>query len=99
MSTVEVTTLQIEEWKGKYGEIIATEFDGLTAYLRKPNRTFWAAAEKATQSSSYDGNMSLVTNCWLGGDEILKTEMKYVNGIAEVLLDEVKAIKPIVKKL
>ncbi len=90
METMKITEAQIAEWKAQYGEILELEMDEMTAYCRKPNRLAWSRAEKMAQSSTADGNITLVTDCWLGGDETLKRELRYINAIANTLMEEIK---------
>lgn len=69
---------QIKNWKEKYVSVhqidVPLEDESIvTAYFRKPDlRTLSAAAKFAESDPIKSGNI-LFENCWLGGDEIIKT--------------------------
>ncbi len=79
--SAEITAAQIAAWKREYGRVYRVESDGKQGYLRKPNRTIIGAASVLGGSDGIKIAEVIVENCWLGGDEELKTNDDYFLGI------------------
>lgn len=84
----EATPAQIASWKKEHGEdqilklvIIPVEKEGqlspAVAYCRKPTIVELILAEQTGQNSIIQEGEILLNNCWLGGDEIIKTHTAY----------------------
>lgn len=71
---MEITKEIIEGWKKKHTDIFAIKIDGKTAYLKKPDRKILGAANTIGQKDPLKFNEMVLNNCWLGGDEEIKTD-------------------------
>lgn len=81
-----ITEKQIEEWKAAHGEIFKLEGEGgKEAFLKKPNRKILKAAMAKMQTDPLSFVERILTDCWLGGDEEMKTDDSYFFGCAEQL--------------
>lgn len=99
-SETKVTTEQIEAWKKKHGEVFKIEFeDGKEVYLKKPDRKVLSYAMTKAQSNPLGFAEVILLQCFLGGDEDVKTNDDYFLGASAQLegLMEVKAAQ--LKKL
>lgn len=70
----EVTAKQIADWKAKHGDIFKISVDGKEAYLKKPDRKTLSYATSIASNEPLKFNELLLSNCWLGGDEEIKTD-------------------------
>lgn len=70
---MEITKEQIQEWKKKHGDIFRLTVEGKVAYLRTPDRKTMSYASSFASSEPLKFNEILLENCWLGGDEEIKT--------------------------
>lgn len=68
------TQEQIDAWKEKYGTVRQFEVEGKKCYLRKPDRKVLSLAMKNSQKNPLAFNETLLSNCWLAGDEAFKTD-------------------------
>lgn len=74
-----VPKAQLQEWKRKHGKVHkitveVTDEDTAIGYLRSPNRDHKAIALSLfNQNKILETGEFLIQNCWLGGDERLKT--------------------------
>lgn len=74
-----ITSEQIAEWKKKHKKVYTlsirvAENDTAVGYLRKPSRDHKAVAlSYYAQNKIMEAGEFLRDNCWLGGDERLKT--------------------------
>lgn len=88
----EVSQEQIDKWKLKHGDVFrAIVGKESVCYLKTPDRL----TVKASMSAGKDkirSNEILLENCWLGGDETIKTDNAKFFGISGVL-DELIEIK------
>jgi hypothetical protein len=71
---VTVTPEQIEEWKKQHKDIFKITVDGRTCYLKKPSRKALGYASVAGKENPLKFNEVILNNCWLGGDEEIKTD-------------------------
>lgn len=83
---------QIKAWKAKHKEIFKLIVEDKEAYLKKPDRKILAAATAASSTNPMKFNEVILTNCWLGGDEEIKTDDSYFLG-ASAKLSELIEIK------
>ncbi len=65
---------QIDEWKAKHGDVFKIEVDGHEAYLKKPDRKTLSYATTIATKDPLKFNEILLNGCWLGGDELIKTD-------------------------
>lgn len=93
MGTEKVTQEQINAWKKKHGEIFSISFeDGKEAYLKKPDRKVLSFAMTKMQTNPLGFAESILNQCFIGGNEEVKTDDNYFLGAAAQLegLMEVK---------
>lgn len=100
MKNTEITQEQIQEWKERYGEIFRIDFeDGKKAYLKKPDRKTLSFAMTKMQTNPLGFAETIINNCFIGGDEEIKTDDSYffgasaqLEGIMEVKTAELKKL-------
>ncbi|NWO28916.1 hypothetical protein [Capnocytophaga sp. oral taxon 903] len=71
---MDVTKEQIKQWKAKYKEVFVLRVDDKEAYLRTPDRATLSYASTLATKDPMKFNEAILTNCWLGGDEEIKTD-------------------------
>ena len=81
------TPEQIEEWKKKHGTVHAVVVDGHIGYLKKPDRKVLRYASSVGAKDPIRFNELLLTNCWLGGSESIKTDDEMFLGASAVLAE------------
>lgn len=94
-----VTKEEIAEWKKKHGDVFHISVEGKEGYFKKPDRKVLGLASAYAQKSPLKFGETIITNCWLGGDEELISNDDYflsVNSVVDQLV-EVKEVE--VKKL
>lgn len=67
------TAEQIAEWKKQFGEVYAVTVEDSICYLKKPNRATLSAMS-SIMNDPIKSMEFLLNNCWLGGDETIKTD-------------------------
>ena len=73
----------IEELKAKHGQIYLIEFeDGKKAYLKKPSRNVLSMAMTKMQSNPLGFAETILNQCFVAGDEEVKTSDEYFLGAA-----------------
>lgn len=82
-----ITAEQIAAWKKKHGKVYKVESEGKVGYLRRPDRKIISAATVIGNGDNLKSKEVVIGNCWLGGDEELKTDDKYFLALAG-LVDE-----------
>jgi hypothetical protein len=97
-----ITDAQVKQWKSRWGEVtqITVKLDEgaiATGYFKKPDLDTISAASRFMDSDQVRGGQIVFDNCWLGGDEIIKTndEARFatilqVNRLFRILETEVK---------
>lgn len=93
------TAEQIAEWKEKYRDIYEITVDGRVCYLRKPNRRELSYASMAGKSDPMKFNEVILAQCWLGGDEEIKTEDDLFLGVSAQVAQIVEVKEAELKKL
>ncbi len=77
---------QIDEWKRLHGNVFGyVSEDGKCCALRVPSLLILDACRTMSGGNGLKFDMALLENCWLGGDETLKTEDKYRLGVFDWL--------------
>jgi hypothetical protein len=87
---MQATQEQIQEWKAKYGTVILIETeDGKSAYIFDPISKL--SVMKALLSALNKGDAefvdSLLNNCWIDGDQEIKTNDKIKLGLWDQVKD------------
>lgn len=73
-----VDIVDVEKLKKEHGEIYSCEFDGgLRCYLKRPTRQAIAAASAVSGGDKIKYYEVILNNCWILGDEIIKTDIGY----------------------
>ncbi|MCD7973978.1 MAG: hypothetical protein LUG18_15180 [Candidatus Azobacteroides sp.] len=67
------TKEQIEQWKATYGTVYRISVEGREAYLKPPGRKTIGYASVAGKNNPIKFNEIILNDCWLGGDEEIKT--------------------------
>ncbi|MDR1120039.1 MAG: hypothetical protein LBM08_03900 [Dysgonamonadaceae bacterium] len=65
---------QIDAWKAKHGEVFRIQVEGKACYLKKPGRKTLGYASLAGKENPLKFNEILLNDCWLDGDEVIKTD-------------------------
>jgi hypothetical protein len=94
-----VTDEQIQEWKKKYGDVFQVDVDGKTAYLKRPDRKALSAASVMGNKDPLKYNEILLNNCWLAGDEEIKTDDSLFLGVSGQLAELIEVKEAKLKKL
>ena len=94
-----ITEEQIEAWKKKHGSVYSVTVDSKTAYLKKPVRKALSAAAVLGKTDPMKYNEVLLNNCWLGGDEEIKTNDELFLGVSSKLADLIEIKEAELKKL
>jgi hypothetical protein len=97
------TQEQKDQWKKENGRVFVLEAtaEGKTymAYIRRPKRNEYSYALARMQKDPMEYVGSIMRNCWLGGDEEMKTEPGLLVGIMPQLDEVVGAAEVSVKEL
>ena len=70
----EASAEQIQAWKEEHGEINCIKVEDHICYLKKPSRKTLGYASMAGKNDPFMFNEVILKNCWLGGDEAIKTD-------------------------
>lgn len=81
----QATPEQIADWKALHGEIFAITVEDKIGYLRKVDRKTLSFASAIGTKDPMKFNEIILTNCWLGGDEELKTNDDYFLAVSGTL--------------
>lgn len=90
---------KIQEWKEKHGDVFQVSVDGHTAYLKKPTRKTLGAAAVIGKADPMKYNEILLANCWLEGDEAIKTDDALFLGVSAQLAEMIEIKEAEIKKL
>lgn len=95
----QATPEQIEAWKRQHGDVFsATVADGV-CYLKKPSRKALGYATFASKSDPIKFNEVILNDCWLGGDETIRTDDSKFLGLSGVLSGIIEVKEAELKKL
>lgn len=101
-----VTRDQIEKWKKQYGEVHVIEVkqdkgDPVVAYLKPvKERNIYASVFSFMQSGKMlEAGEVILANCFLGGDELIKTDEQIAVSAAMAAYNVFKLPEVTVKKL
>jgi len=82
----------IAKWKQKHGDVFAYEADEMIGYLHRPSRQVISLATVTGQSDPFQFAQVIIENCWLGGDDTLRSQDKYFMGLSQKI-NEIVEIK------
>ena len=95
----QATPEQIEAWKKQYGDVYTVVVDGSIGYLKKPSRKALGYASFASKNNPLNFNEAILNDCWLGGDESIKTDDAKFLGASAVLTQLIEVKEAELKKL
>lgn len=95
----QATPEQIEAWKRQHGDIFAATVDGSICYLKRPSRKALGYASFASKQNPLNFNEAILNDCWLGGDETIRTDDAKFLGISGVLAEIIEVKEAELKKL
>lgn len=89
---MKATQEQIQEWKKKHHSVFALESDEKTCYIFSPieNLSILKAFMNGLAKGSFECVDVLITNCWLGGDEEMKTDDRIKMSLVDQVRDFVE---------
>lgn len=90
---------KISEWKAKHGDVFQVEVDGRVAYLKRPDRKVLGAAAVTGKSDPVKYNEVILNNCWLEGDEEIRTNDAMFLGVSAQLAEIIEIKEATLKKL
>jgi hypothetical protein len=93
------TPEQIEEWKKKHGSIFELTVEDKSCLVRKPTLKELSAASAVGQKDPFAFNRVILTNCWLAGDEEIKTNDDYFLAASGQLGAVIEVKEAAIKKL
>jgi hypothetical protein len=88
---MKVTKEQIAEWKEKHGKVFCITVDGKVGYMKRPSRKALGYAMVAGKENPVKFNEVLLKDCWLGGDEEIKTDDELFFAVSSKLGEIVNA--------
>ena len=94
-----VSKQQIADWKAKHKDVYAITVEDKTGYVRKPTRNELSFAMQQGQKSPLKFNECILLNCWLGGDDEIKTNDDYFLAAGAQLSEIVQVKEAEIKKL
>ena len=83
----EATAEQIARWKEQHGKVYKITVDGKVCYLKRPSRKVLSYATAAGKDDPLKFNEAVLRECWLGGDEVIKTDDALFMGVGARLAD------------
>jgi hypothetical protein len=95
----EATPEQIAMWQARYGTVFVVIIEDAVCYLHKPDRKVISAAATLGQSDPMRFNEVLIENCWISGDERIKTDNDYFFALVEKAEELLKFKTAEIKKL
>ena len=94
-----ITKEQIEEWKKQYNDIYVLNIEDKKAYLRTPDRQTLSCASTLATKDPLKFNEVVLNNCWLGGDEEIKTNDELFLAVSSKLPDLIQIKEATLEKL
>jgi len=70
---MDITKEQIAQWKAQHVDVFRIKVADKECYLKKPSRKALGYASVAGKDNPLKFNEVLLNDCWLGGDEEIKT--------------------------
>ncbi|MDR3046128.1 MAG: hypothetical protein LBU51_00755 [Bacteroidales bacterium] len=95
----EATKEQIIAWKAVHKDIFQIVVEDSVCYLKKPDRLTMKLIASIVVNDPIRSNEVLLENCWLGGDEDIKTEDDKFFGVSQQLVDLIQIKQAELKKL
>lgn len=96
---MEATKEQIENWKANHKDVYQITVDGRKCYLRKPTRKELSYASTAGRNDPLKFNEVILNQCWLAGDDEIKTDDELFLGVSAQIATLVEVKEAEIKKL
>jgi hypothetical protein len=81
----EITQAQIENWKKQHGDVYKYTAKEKSCFLKRPDRKILSYANTVAGNDPMKFNEILLENCFIGGDEEIKTNDAYFMGVSSKL--------------
>ena len=94
-----ITKEQIQEWKKQYKDIFVISVEDKKVYLRTPDRKTLSYASTLATKDPLKFNEVILDNCWLGGDEEIKTNDELFLAVSSKLPDLIQIKETTLEKL
>ena len=94
-----VNQSQIDAWKKKHGDIFKLIIEDKVCYLKTPDRKTLSFASSIATKDPLKFNEVILNNCWLAGDEEIKTNDIYFLSAASKLSEIIEVKEADLKKL
>ncbi|WP_298823411.1 hypothetical protein [uncultured Capnocytophaga sp.] len=94
-----ITKEQIQEWKNQYKDIFVISVEDKKVYLRTPDRKTLSYASTLATKDPLKFNEVILNNCWLGGDEEIKTNDELFLAVSSKLPDLIQIKEATLEKL
>ena len=94
-----ITKEQIQEWKNQYKDIFVISVEDKKVYLRTPDRKTLSYASSLATKDPLKFNEVILNNCWLGGDEEIKTNDELFLAVSSKLPDLIQIKEATLEKL
>ena len=94
-----ITKEQIQEWKNQYKDIFVISVEDKKVYLRTPDRKTLSYASTLATKDPLKFNEVILNNCWLGGDEEIKTNDELLLAVSSKLPDLIQIKEATLEKL
>ena len=88
----QATDEQIKAWKEKHGKVYFIKVEESICYLKKPSRKALSYASVAGQYDPLKFNEVLLNDCWLSGDEDIKTDDTKFLSVSQKLSELVEIV-------
>ena len=93
------TKEQIAEWKEKHKKVFCIKVDDKACYLKKPSRQALGYSVIAGKDNPIKANEVLLNDCWLGGDEDIKTDDDLFFAVSRRITELIEAKEAELEKL
>ncbi|WP_454982316.1 hypothetical protein [Capnocytophaga granulosa] len=94
-----ITKEQIQSWKKQYKDIFVISVEDKKVYLRTPDRKTLSYASTLATKDPLKFNEVILDNCWLGGDEEIKTNDELFLAVSSKLPDLIQIKEATLEKL
>lgn len=94
-----ITQEQIDAWKKEHNDVFKIEVGGKTCYVKSPDRKTMSYASNIGTKDPIKFNEVILRNCWLGGDEEIKTDDALFLGAGTVLAEIIQVREASIEKL
>lgn len=96
---MEFTKEQIEGWRQQFGELFQIDIEDKRCILKKPARKTLSFATSVATKDPIKFNEILLKDCWVAGDEEIKTNDKYFLAASAKLSEVLEVAEASIVKL